>query len=847
MYETKTFTTFQNCQRGFSGTSSYTSSIPDRLTFERSTVPEDHLSGTIVYNLNVLFLQEFFKKLKNQISPGFSNRDLKTNQKNFVINSDSFYKTKGTDLSYKILFKALFGETVDIIRPSQFLFRPSDSSYSVTQDIVVKRDIGNPLDLQSLTLFQDFTGARGTITNASQIQYGDGNYYQLSIDSGYDRDINTVGSIYGEFKSNPKTKILTQVASGSTIIDVDSTLSFPETGKLEIIDIDGNEVEINYGGKNLNQFLNVDPVPNTLVEKTDIRLDDYAYAYVGINTNEEIRVKITSTLKELRVESNNYLYEKNDNVKIQSLGIEDDSINSSEWLNNTKSYYDVLSIELIDTLEDKYSITTYDIHHMSPGYKVLLSDNNGNIVSVKVEEITSKNTFIVKSTSTLNVDNLWKVENQILKVQSIKYSFLEKYFANVQDTYSNFDGDIVVASNSLPFYRDETIDPYNKTLTFSGSASSDGNDIIDFGVNHGFYTGDSVQYSAGRIVNTTTFPDGTSSTNITISQFENLDESVYYVRKYNSTSIKLSKSRADLFRDRYVTFSGTVTDNVFTYFNFYQKPITPQGIFRKFTKSINQGFEDSTTLPGFNGMFINGVELLNYKSDDSIFYGPIKELVVNSGGSGYDIVNPPRFIIHDSVGSGATGTVAVEGNLERIDIIDGGFDFQDTPLVTISGGNPDIDAQAIVSTTQIIYEVNINVESNGNIDLTNNQIGFTSFHKFKQDERVIYDSKGLKGISGLSTNSSYFVNLVDNFNITLHVNTTDSQVGVNTIILGQYGLGIQSIKSAERKNVVNNIVVTNSGSGYKNKERKIVSTGISTATNSFEIKNHGYKTKEVIR
>ena len=126
------------------------------------------------------------------------------------------------------------------------MFRPSDATYSVTQDIVVKKDIGDPLDLQSLTLFQNSSGARGTVTRAAQIQYGGGDYYQLSIDLGYDKDINTDGSLYGKFVPNPITKILTQVAAGATIIDVDSTLSFPETGKLEIVDIDNNVLSMIY-------------------------------------------------------------------------------------------------------------------------------------------------------------------------------------------------------------------------------------------------------------------------------------------------------------------------------------------------------------------------------------------------------------------------------------------------------------------------------------------------------------------------------------------------------------------------------------------------------------------------
>jgi len=847
MYETKTNTTFQNCHRGFSGISAYTSSVPDRLKFNSATIPNDHSIGDTIENLNVLFLQEFFTKLKRQISPGFGNRELKTNQKNFIINSDSFYKTRGTDLSYKILFKALFGETVDIIRPSQFLFRPSDATYSVTQDIVVKQDVGDPLDLQSLTLFQDSTGARGTVTRAAQVQYGGGDYYQLSIDYGYDRDINTDGSLYGKFTSNPKTKILTQVAAGSTIIDVDSTVSFPETGTLEIVDVDSNVILIGYSGKNVNQFLNVDPVTNTLNGKTDVRLNDYAHAYVGIGTDEEIRVKITSTLKEFRAETGNFNYEKGDKVNIKSLGIEDTSINSSEWLNNTKSRYDVLSVAISDVLENKYSITTYDTHHLSPGYKVILSDNFSASVDAVVTRVNSKKSFIVKADVELEIDNTWKVENQILKTTSPEYNHLEKYVANVQDTYSNFDGEVIVASNSIPVYNNTPLDSYDKKIKFSGSASTAGTDIIDFGTPHGFYTGDAVFYSHGRIETTTTYPDGTFTTITTISQFEGLDEAVYYVKKYDETSIKLSRSRSNLFQNKYVTFSGTVTDNEFIYFNFYQKLLEPQGIFRQFTKNVDEGAGEFTTLPGFNGMLVNGVELLNYKSDDSIFYGPIRELTVTGGGSGYDVVNPPEFVISDAIGTGATGVVAVEGSLERIDIIDSGFDFQNTPLVTISGGNPDRDAQAVVNLNDIIYEVNINTEVNGNIDLSTDQIGFSSFHRFKQDERVIYNSNGLRAISGLSTNSSYYVNVVDNFNITLHKNETDSKAGINTVEFDAYGYGIQSIKTAVRKSTVGSIVITDPGSGYKNKERKIISSGISTAKDCFEIKEHGYKTGEVIR
>ena len=38
-----------------------------------------------------------------------------------------FRSTKGTEESYKILFRALYGEEVNIIKPAEFLIRPSDA------------------------------------------------------------------------------------------------------------------------------------------------------------------------------------------------------------------------------------------------------------------------------------------------------------------------------------------------------------------------------------------------------------------------------------------------------------------------------------------------------------------------------------------------------------------------------------------------------------------------------------------------------------------------------------------------------------------------------------------------
>ena len=71
-----TTNTFTGCSRGFSGITSYKSPInSDELVFTNSGI-STHASGTVVNNLSILFLQEFFKKLKRQINPGFEERSL---------------------------------------------------------------------------------------------------------------------------------------------------------------------------------------------------------------------------------------------------------------------------------------------------------------------------------------------------------------------------------------------------------------------------------------------------------------------------------------------------------------------------------------------------------------------------------------------------------------------------------------------------------------------------------------------------------------------------------------------------------------------------------------------------
>ena len=95
----------------------------------------------------------------------------------------------------------------------------------------------------------------------------------------------------------------------------------------------------------------------------------------------------------------------------------------------------------------------------------------------------------------------------------------------------------------------------------------------------------------------------------------------------------------------------------------------------------------------------------------------------------------------------------------------------------------------------------------------------------------------LPNVIGLSTDSPYYVRVVDNFRVRFHNNEGDALAGINTVDLTGFGSGRQFIRSAQLKRIVSSVIVSKPGKGYQNKKRTIrtASTGISTAKDSFVI------------
>ena len=835
-YKEKTETSFIGCVRGFSGVTSYNNqNNPDSLVFKSSESAE-HLSESTVTNLSILFLKEFLFKVKSQITPGFEGRKFYEglNERLFIKQSKDFYSSKGTDESFKILFRVLFGEEVEVIKPSDNLFIPSDAQYRVTKDLVVQSISGNPFDLLNKTLFQDQTDltskSYGSVNNVRKIQTENSEYYILSLDFGYNKDIDVSGSIFGEFSIHPSTKNITEISIGSTVIDVDSTVGFGTTGSLVCKLSNGTDVNIQYQSKSYNQFYECSGIDQVIPRGSDLRYDSYAYGYAGRGSNDIIKVRVTGVLSDLEILDLASLHKNNESITVKSLGLLASNVKSNNWLFNISSSYDVRSSTLINSSNFTYRITTYDENNILIGdsIRIILTDGTERIGIVYSISSSDRKSFEIKGQGQLDINKILRVEKNINKGNSTNYPEISIYNTNISNVYldsnEESNSNVYVSSSSIPTYLDQKLNIKDRSVRFSGTFN--GTDIL---INsHGFYTGDSVTYRSKGEANKLNILDG-----------------IYFVYKVDNNTIRLARSRSNIDSNNFIFLSGTVFDNTLEYTEFAYQRITSQKLVRKISNPKNTNIPVESS-PGCVGILANGVEILNYKSKNSIFYGEIENIDVLSGGDSYDIINPPTLIISDSQGSGAEGYCEVEGILSRVDVIDGGFDYVDPPIITFTGGNG-FGAEVEPNMVRFFHEVAFNANQFADlVDLSNNTIAFSTFHKFRDAERIIYRTEGQDSISGLSTDSSYYASVQDEYTIKLHRSYLDAISGINTVEISSYSSGVQKFESYNLKSKIGSIIVKNGGQGYMNRKISISSSGINTSNNTIYAKNHRYETGEII-
>ena len=850
-YKSKTDTTFEDCIRGFSGIDKiHNKSFYGDFNFI-STNAEDHLNASSVINLNTKFFDEIFKKFKYQFLPGFENRTFvpEVNLQTILSRAKDFYISKGTDTSYKILFKILYGEDIELIKPQEYMLRPSDNKYFVTKNILVERVLGDldPLDLKGQTLYQNTSDglASAAIYNVEIRPISNNNFlYEISLDP---------ESIFLNFKTTKKTNVMESASFNSTSIIVDSTIGFPNSGELLVKSVNApGPFIISYQEKTNNQFLGVQGgIVNYFTNDVLIE-NDFAYCSVD---DQIVYFRIINVIKDLDY-SNSFGMRIGDVIKLSSFGADLNlRLEFNSWLYNLPIRHNVSNITSTDE-QNTWRIELVDaVKFVNNERLSLLNPNNPDDVEATgtVKRVINENTIEVVSGNNLSEKTV--LHKIIAKPNVLNYPEANNLVSNIQNTYIDTEEkNFYVTSSGLPDYR---VIANNRKILVSTPQNPDPTSgvgkttTLNTNIQHKFYTGEKIYF--------------TSITNLGIST------GTYFVTALgnynNSNQISLSYSDSDLFSKKYidVSYGGT---GEFVKLDYEFKTVEHQKLLRKFSldknsTKINNSFERTTNNRPI-GMLLNGVEL--YSStlyDENIYYGKLSSIDVVSGGDNYDVVHSPEINIEDSSGFGAKAYLNINGSVKGVKIVNPGFGYTKDFNISIVGGN---GSGASLKANIIKTRTNSGFRGDGSgVNPTNNSISFILPHNFDDGEQIEYFSNSNREIeysdpvSGeirkLPSNSFYFAGVFSDTVIKLYRTKEDAANKVNEINLTTSpSFGFHYFRSLNSRLTLVDVSVENSGSNYSNKKVVVPAindnlgkqNGIDVYNDTIFAKEHSFNNKDLV-
>ena len=867
-----TTNSFTGCVRGFSGITTYRSNInAEELIFSTSSAAT-HSGVSRVTNLSVQFLKEFYRKIKVLLAPGFEDVDFvsELDVNKFIKQVKNFYQSKGTDESFRILFNVLYGSTPKILNLEEFLLKPSSAEYRRRQTLITEVLEGDPNNMAGQMLKSSDETAAGPISEVEIITRNRKTFYKIQLFSGY----NEQSLIEGEFKITPSTNATDEVSIGSSIITVDSTIGFSTAGQLYI----GKNV-VSYSDKNINQFFGVS-TPAGIGVSVGISTADKIYAestvfgYENGDLNKKVNLRVTGILSDLEKTDDYTLLLEGDKIPVRNLGeeIKNENLDKKQftfntWIYNVRTRYEIDSftnneLTLFEN-PDKSSLRVddrVDILNRGSEQAVLLN--------VRVNAIAGKLvTLDTNIPANIASDTRLSIRRRYEYASSSPLSLSgDKILANVQNTYNDNDEFLYVASNSLPSYQ---LTKNISTIDINITSSSNLNSIfgglssvtakyttLSFANNVPFITGDAVIYH---------------TTGTAISGLESGRK--YYVQLVGTSknTIRLFNARSFINTDKYVEFSqySTPSTHSFTLEQHYQKSLSFKKSLSKFPLNPNiQSGTSKKTIAGQVGTLINGVEILSYKSNDYIYYGPLEGIKVFNSGTGYDVINPPTVKVNPpTVGIGTTALVqaVVRGSFSEVKVDPQNFNITRVLSVTAKGGNGSgAELEAVV--TKQFRELDFNasqvgVAATGGVDIADDTITFTLEHNLTSGQAIVYNPSGNSPLGIGSFNGSnadsgrtlingsvYYPQVVNTKTIYLYESLTDYNAGINTVGFTTIGTGgLHKFRLFEEKNVISEIKVVKPGSGYENRKLKVKPIGISTIHSTVTFNKHGFNDGDLVK
>ena len=851
---------FEECFRGFSGIDQIQQDIQSEFLQFSLTDADDHTVGSVtdpkyVFNLSNLFLQEFFTKFKSEFLPGFENRSFTegVNLSTILTRAKDFYSAKGTDTSYKVMFKLLYGEDIEIIKPSEYTLVPSSNNYFKTRNVLVEKLFGgDAIETKGNFLNQDIVGVGTVSASIYNIEYrpiNDKDFYEISLDS---------GSFSGTFSVPGKTKVLEAVTAGADNILVDSTIGFGRTGSLLLKPTPISDfITVEYADKTSNQFLGVTGITTNLLFGADVSEDKLAYAYAGLGQTSLVQFRFVNVIDTVDFTDTSNI-RVDDTLNLSSFGFDlGDDPKFEPWIYNipTKHVIKDLTQQNINT----FRVELFDSVVFFIDEELFLINARNEKVRAQIKDIEyatgtetdrSSNKIIVQ-TSGVVPSNIDRVEKIIVKASHNANYFpgLENVPVGIQNSYlDNDEQSFYVTSGGVPNYPIFATDNkvFIKTDPPQAGTTGGTTNIIKSvdplspttPFRHNFVTGDKIYWNN--------------------SYNSGLSTGVYFVTNINDFDFQLSYSASDVFAGQYIDVSRDLPGQYVYKSGWEDQNAKNQKLLRKFPYYKQENFFDDPSQRKTDnkavGILVNGVELYPASVfDEEIFFGQIDSIEVTNAGKDFDVINGPPLIIQDQAGSGAIAFANVTGSFKEVKLISPGIGYQEKPKITVSGGN---GVGAVLESNFVKGRIVSSFKADGNgVNVASDTIDFPDPHNFELGEEVIYESNNNVAVGGIVDKSSYFARPIDNKTISLHSSRSDAVSGINTVNIGSVSNGFHSFKTLKGKNTITRIYVKNSGEGYSNKRIRVparptegdIQTGISTSDDYFYAPNHAFRTGEIVR
>ena len=274
-------------------------------------------------------------------------------------------------------------------------------------------------------------------------------------------------AIEGTFKITPSTKVLEKVEVGGSVISVDSTIGFAQSGTIR----SGNNT-ISYTDKNINQFLGCSGISDVISATDNIFSSTETYfSYEDGDTSKKVELRLTGVLSRFNRKSNYISAEEDQILTVKSIG---ESIRNPE---QDKTYKEVFANSWIYNTSPSIQIdsfsgsgvvlkTSVDRSQLKLGDKIEIIDRSTKeiVYPTETSDIPYVDSEISVGSKTVSLSNFdfsadssltYSLRRKINKSRSSSIPFKygnESIISDVQNVYVDDENFAYVASNSLPSY-----------------------------------------------------------------------------------------------------------------------------------------------------------------------------------------------------------------------------------------------------------------------------------------------------------------------------------------------------------------------------------------------------------